>query len=535
MNSLKKWLDTIKKINKSLYLLGLVFLMLAPSKFVQAEIDSVDCERPYTESLNKGPSLILESCPQLKKRFERLEKTRLGLGFASEYPGNTASLFGHAFLIFLDENLVLSRTVSFLAETKDEKNPFLYIWRGVSGGYPASYKWLPFYQLETAYNGLESRDLYLYRFKDNEYDLLNLLFYLSEEDSKRKYYFLNYNCISGLRELLSIAFPSAENGGNKFLIDYPIYLFKDYQSQLELHTIIRSSEAAISDLRSSFSDERIKEIRSTLEGVNSEKIKAKKSSELPYLNALTSYYAFKAENVKTHNELLNRFELEENVIPRINVGEMNLNPTRLALTVGLNESKLFTRLIFSPSYKDILNSPLGSYSNNKLELLRTEFTVDKKSWSLSKLTLVELETNANFIWPVYKKSWKFLLEYDGAYNFNQSLQNLSSLTLVGMTKNFQNGFVNVLLGPRVTYFTKENDAYLLGHLSGRLVKEISKLRYTLELNISYHPFISVWSDEVYRATLSYLFNHQGLHLQGAYRSMFGEENREILLNYTVNF
>lgn len=536
MNLPKKWLDIIRRISKYNFLLGLIVIIIGPSKFVHGKSNLVNCERPFTEARSKSPALVLESCPNVKERYHKLAKTQLGLGFASEYPGNTASLFGHAFLIFLDENLTLSKTVSFLAETQNEQNPFLYIWRGLGGGYSASYQWLPFYQLETAYNGLESRDLYLYRFKKKDYDLLSLVLYLSEEAHKRKEYkFLTYNCISGLRELLSIAFPETRGGENEYLIDYPAYLLKDYRDKLELHAVINSSEALISNLQPTLSAERLQEVKNTLDGSSLEKIRARKISELPYLNALASYYAFKATNVKEHNNLLDKFELEDDMGPEVAAEELNLNPSRLSLKMGVNEAAFFTRLAFSPSFKDILNARLGNYSNNKLELLSTEISLDKTTWSLSRLTIVDLETNANFFWPVNKKSWKFLLEYDGVYNFNQNLQNFNNVTLFGMTKNFQKGFINILLGPKITYFTKKNDVYLLGNVSGRLVKEISKLRYTLELDFSYHPFSSVWRDEIYRASISYLFNDQGLHLQGAYRSLFEEENRELLLNYTVSF
>lgn len=172
--------------------------------------------------------LLKEQWPQLfKKEVECQEfenwKHRLGAGdlsiaFASSYPNNPASMFGHTFLHFDRKNKgsrdltqkMIGYTFSFQANTDVNDGPFMYTLKGVTGGYNTALEIKPYYINIGIYNNLESRSIWEYKLNldKNQKDLLLAHAWELSIHGSFEYFFFDENCSSYLARFLEVIYPS---------------------------------------------------------------------------------------------------------------------------------------------------------------------------------------------------------------------------------------------------------------------------------------------------------------------------------------
>jgi len=159
-------------------------------------------------------------CKDLEEWRRGLGAARATLIFASSYPNNPASMFGHT-LLRLDPEApslgadkpphdLLSYVIHFSAQTDDEDNPLQYMAKGLFGGYPGRYLIAPYYEMVNIYSGLESRDLWEFTLTLSPGGMDRLQMHLWEllHNAWFDYWFVDENCSYQLLALLDVAEPA---------------------------------------------------------------------------------------------------------------------------------------------------------------------------------------------------------------------------------------------------------------------------------------------------------------------------------------
>ncbi|MDP6934982.1 MAG: DUF4105 domain-containing protein, partial [Myxococcota bacterium] len=92
----------------------------------------------------------LRVCPELEAWKERLAVDSVSLVMASAYVKNPASMYGHTMLLFNREERgeghdLLAYAATFAAQPTT-RNPLLYSFMGITGGFPGTFSTTPYYQ-----------------------------------------------------------------------------------------------------------------------------------------------------------------------------------------------------------------------------------------------------------------------------------------------------------------------------------------------------------------------------------------------------
>lgn len=130
--------------------------------------------------------------------------------FATGYLGNPASYYGHTLLKFNSSQQakstnLLDVSVNYGAILPGDENPVSYIFKGIFGGYKASFSHVAYHYHTHNYGNVELRDLWEYQLDIENFDV-QLIVAHSWELLGRKYtyYFLNKNCAYRMAELLEV-------------------------------------------------------------------------------------------------------------------------------------------------------------------------------------------------------------------------------------------------------------------------------------------------------------------------------------------
>jgi hypothetical protein len=116
-------------------------------------------------------------------------------------------MFGHTLLRLDDNNsdLLNSYAINYAAFT-NEKNGFIYAWKGLTGGYKGKYSIVPYFKKLNDYNDIENRDIWEYQLNLNQEEIQRLKYHLFEiKHTWSKYYYFNRNCSYEILWLLQSA------------------------------------------------------------------------------------------------------------------------------------------------------------------------------------------------------------------------------------------------------------------------------------------------------------------------------------------
>jgi len=134
----------------------------------------------------------------------------VSLIFATGYLGNPASFFGHPLLKF---NLSRKKVPSFLFDTSvnygaitpPQENPFVYAFKGLMGGYTATFSHRNFFYNTHNYSENELRDMWEYELNLSPDEVNQILWHTWELLGKNfSYYFLADNCASRMAEHMEL-------------------------------------------------------------------------------------------------------------------------------------------------------------------------------------------------------------------------------------------------------------------------------------------------------------------------------------------
>lgn len=184
-----------------------------------AEIDqSVACRFPARRSwlakqlhVDADQVFPTANCPMYTRWINEVKPYQATLIFASDFLGNPSSMFGHT-LLRIDpqgkqQTALVSYAINYSAQTVTE-NSASFVWKGLTGGYPAAFSMMPYFEKVKEYGAMESRDLWEYPLNLTPEETRLLVNHTWEmKQVKFPYYFLSRNCSYELLGLLDIARP----------------------------------------------------------------------------------------------------------------------------------------------------------------------------------------------------------------------------------------------------------------------------------------------------------------------------------------
>ena len=160
------------------------------------------------QGLIDGYEKSYQKCKGVRQKIAKLQATSLSVVYVSGYMKNPASTFGHTFLKVNStkkQSELFDTTFSFGALVPEHENAFLYVVRGVSGLYEASFRDRYFFTHDMVYSNTEQRDMWEYELNIPKNKINFLLLHLLElQNVHLKYYFFKRNCAYEVNYLLSM-------------------------------------------------------------------------------------------------------------------------------------------------------------------------------------------------------------------------------------------------------------------------------------------------------------------------------------------
>lgn len=376
--------------------------------------------------------LPLYSCSERDKALSDVDAKSAVLVFPVGHINSPASMFGHT-LIRIDgsnRSHLISHAVNYAAETTDT-NGFLYAFKGLTGRYRGYYSLLPYYTKVKEYNDLEHRDMWEYRLKLSEEEVVRMVTHIWElYQIGSSYYFLDENCSYNLLFLIEAARPElllTEKTGLLVLptdtirialasgiLEEPVYRpsqgtkiraimsrLDSRQQQLaydlaagkamtELATVSDEGKAAVLDLAIEYTQLRY----------------AKKQLEKSEFNQL--YLALLRERSRV-GIVSDSYNIVEPSRPETGHGT-----SRISLGAGIRHGKWFGELGLRPQFHELLDPDQGYLRGAQITFLDTKirFSDDRrpvKLQSLQLLDILSITPRDRFFTPV---SWKVRLGLD---------------------------------------------------------------------------------------------------------------------------
>ncbi|MEE1922554.1 DUF4105 domain-containing protein [Pseudomonas sp. 148P] len=156
-------------------------------------------------------------CAEYTRWFQDVAPHSAVLIFPAAYLNSPSSMFGHTLLridqadVQSNQTALLSYAVNFGAYIEGNDNSILYAWKGLMGGYPGLFAFVPYQEKLSEYRSLENRDLWEYRLNLTPEETGRMVEHIWELKQIRfDYFFFDENCSYRLLELLQVARPSLD-------------------------------------------------------------------------------------------------------------------------------------------------------------------------------------------------------------------------------------------------------------------------------------------------------------------------------------
>ncbi|MCO4785739.1 MAG: DUF4105 domain-containing protein [Marinomonas atlantica] len=154
-----------------------------------------------------NPRDVKSACIEYRNYLAELPVKSISLVYASGFLGNPASMFGHLLLRLNlgQSSQLLDNTFNFGAIVPSKDNKFVYIFKGITGGYVSRFSDEPFYHHSNIYNEDELRNMWEYELDLDETQISLLLAHRFElRNVTFDYYFFTENCAYQLAFLLGL-------------------------------------------------------------------------------------------------------------------------------------------------------------------------------------------------------------------------------------------------------------------------------------------------------------------------------------------
>ncbi len=391
-------------------------------------------------SKNLGIKFPKVDCPDYDNWIEGLDVEDLFLVYASSYPNNPASIFGHTYLRFNRKSRkeksakkLTGYSFSYQARTDPNESGFLYVYKGISGLYYANLEIKPHYIDVGVYNNFESRDLWEFKINlsEEEKDLFLRHAWEMSITGAFRYYFFDENCSTFVLRMLEAIKPNLSFKTKNELFVVPQVTYR------EIHQELASQDSTINLSLT----EKIDQQHNKLGSYQSDK-----ENEIRKLDYLIDWWKFKNykanANLKT-NEKMKMFDILEKRAAIKQTSSFNFDKSIYKNeTPELGHKMSFVSLgykeevngNFRYGFHDFFDPSLG-YSDNafiKFFDLKYQNSREQDFFHLSLINILSLNP-LNTVFP--RMSW----EIDSGYSYleNHQLFFNAGLGISGSTKNLQ--------------------------------------------------------------------------------------------------
>lgn len=367
-------------------------------------------------------------CPEFADYMSRFRDPQsVTLVYSSAYPNNPASMFGHSFLRINnggDKLDLLDMGLSYAAQVPEDENPFVFAFKGLTGGYAGEFSLMPYHSKVNEYNNSESRDLWEYDLALSPAETRQLLAHVWELKMSGgfDYYFFDENCSYAILRLLEAVKPDWE------LSSYAIHVIPG-----ETVKRLTAQEGAVRGVK--FRPSLYKKMMARAEALSGGERRVFQAliggedvyaADARTLEALAYYYNYKrqeSEGVLPEREearwrkiLLARSrsteaaagEPEYKKDSRPDLGHF---ADRISLGYGGGGSRGFTQLGFKFAYHDLLNHDEGYVPFSEINFPNFDLRYRPGKFWLSRLEFLSIVNLSP--WNAVKNSlsWKAKLAY----------------------------------------------------------------------------------------------------------------------------
>lgn len=475
--------------------------------------------------LSQKLGMASQPCPAVEEWKKTMQASSVAMVYVTQYVSNPASAFGHTFILFKNEKkpLHLNLSISNAATMPENVSGVDYIFKGITGGFPAEFSIDLFYLKAQEYNNIENRDMWIYDLNltsEQTDQLLNHIWELSNQTSQG-YLFLNRNCSVNSYNALAAIHPELEflPTSAVFILPvetmaklYPVTHNIEYSPSLREKMALRSQlltppetqefQNTISDSSTFIPSNNIEVAELTLE--NFELLRSRQYGKLSaeQNSAYQSALIHRAELGQSPSALKYSRPLEpHNALP----------PSRMALSGGARDEDSYYSFSVSPFYHALLENPAGYRPFSEFILLDAEIQTfaERSQLSLNLLQLTNFPTVTAF-----DSQWSYRLRagfeairdckncwsFSGEASFGKSWKIHSKVLLFGLLGAYQN--VDTPVGPQAT----------VGGLS-----DFSSTRMLYQIRALRSENSSEWTSAVDLGINLDLFKNTSLELVGSYK------------------
>lgn len=361
------------------------------------------------------------TCTEFKDWRGDVAPNEISIIFASGFLGNPGSFFGHFLLKFgipdeanITRSELLDTTINHGASYAEAENQLLYIIRGLTGRYEASYTKLLFHQQRRRYNELELRDVWVYTLNltQREVDFV-VAFAWERSRAHHRYYFFDQNCAFRITELVELIADGKITPKRKPWILPSDVLSRLAHAQKNGRALLRSVERLPSRqtlFREAFYElepaeqEAVKLIVSGRRADQLEELEdLPEESTIRVLDTAINYADFSADDgvlqsgVKRIDLLAERIALppSQTTSKRADLKKphQGQKSSMLQLSSGYHDTfGAGARIRFRAAYYDYLSMSAAVLPNSELAFLDASFEVYDGNFSVQRIDFVNLQT-----------------------------------------------------------------------------------------------------------------------------------------------
>ncbi|MCO4792211.1 MAG: DUF4105 domain-containing protein [Bacteriovoracaceae bacterium] len=362
--------------------------------------------------------MFLEKTLKLKfqniycKDFENWKKgvdpKGIALIFASSYPNNPASMFGHTFIRFKKgkrENDLLDYGASFGAMVDGSDNPVLYAMKGLFGQYRAGFSLSPYYQKVNEYAQIESRDLWEYELKLEKSEIDLILAHLWElyYNAWFDYWFLDENCSYTLAALLNVGNPTWNLVEDHKWFVMPHDVVKRVTREIPLRSVkFRPGVKKVLEQRIKYLNEKEKKDFENL--IKNKKVKNERITSLDTALDYFNYKKMKAkgrltkQSKKLYRKLLKRRARRKESSPLVLVSSQNRPETGhqsslLSLGMAHDKEDLFFEFSNYQIFKDWTDTDMGYEPFSRVEAFGLEVEAGDERITMKKIEFISVTSH----------------------------------------------------------------------------------------------------------------------------------------------
>ncbi len=380
------------------------------------------------------PSLPDVRCPHLDEWMQQHEYNGVSLVFSSSYVNNPASAFGHTLLRLHRPNNagggLLDDAVNFAANT-DTDNPFIYAWKGLTGGFQGQFALIPYYHKIQEYAHSERRDLFEYELNltPDEIDQLRRVLW-EWGPQQMDYYYFDDNCSGILLRVLAAVRPDLNFSPHRpwvipavtvrTVADNKDFVKKIHNRPSSLTQFLARYGALAPEEKKLFDSITATHTLTALSQAKDDTMRAR------VLDAVVDYIDF-VKRVAAHwragdlatlrlQALKERAKLnapaqasaEADPITQPHRGHP---PERMGVLAAYADKQAQLWLEWRPAYHDLISQPEGYGYGLEIEFFRTRIGVASRRAFVQQFTLLRIANTAHLPWIVRGPDWDVDLSY----------------------------------------------------------------------------------------------------------------------------